>query len=111
MPKTDFQTQSGKQSILRWKCKSVRTGGLGYERRDISISLFNSLWHPAYVSLGTVCNIVNRRHGMIEKEMEGKNHLSSPTGICLGHEVMLEDDQTEMINKHVNKMTEWPSGD
>lgn len=54
MVKTDFQTQSRKQSIFRWQCKSVGAGSLGYERRDISISLFNSLWHPAYVSLGTM---------------------------------------------------------
>lgn len=39
---------------------------------------------------------------MIEKEMEGQNHLSSPTGICLGREVMFEDDRAEMTNKHVS---------
>lgn len=68
---SDFQTQSGKQSIFRWKWESVGSAGLGDERRDISISLVNSLWHPAYVSLGTVCNVANGRRGGIEKENGG----------------------------------------
>lgn len=75
MVKTDFQTQSPQQSIFLWQRKSVGAGSLGYERRNISISLFNSLWHPAYVSLGTVWDIVNRRQGCAWK---GNGGMKSP---------------------------------
>lgn len=75
MVKTDFQTQSPQQSIFPWQRKSVGAGSLGYERRNISISLFNSLWHPAYVSLGTVWDIVNRRQGCARK---GNGGMKSP---------------------------------
>lgn len=56
MVKTDFQTQSLQQSIFPWQGESVETGIRSYEESNISISLFNSYWQAAYVSLGTGWN-------------------------------------------------------
>lgn len=41
-----------------------KTGSFGIEGGNISISLSNSEWHPAYVSLGTVWNVASRWQGV-----------------------------------------------
>lgn len=54
--KTNFQTQSLQQSIFRCQAKSVETRSCDYEEKEQTkksntlIPLFNSYWHPAYVS-------------------------------------------------------------
>lgn len=51
--KKAFQPRSPQQSIFPWQTQSVETRSCGYEESNISISLFNSYWQPAYVDCGT----------------------------------------------------------